>query len=140
MGSNGSAAVTITSTGAGQWRMAVNGTAAQPVTMKYVEPTKDYRLGRADAAPEPVRAGRLITVNSVAKVRYTDGVVRPMPAGRTFWLQFKPQGSERWTTVNTTGKTTLGRATQKARAKVTGKWRVVVGPVSSKPDHVLVRR
>lgn len=79
-------------------------------------------------------------MSSPAKVRYTDGVVRAIPAGRTFSVQFKPKGTDRWQTVHTTGKTTLGRAQQKVRAKATGKWRIVIGPVASKPDHVLVYR
>ena len=140
VGANGAAAVTVKPSAAGQWRLVVAGKAAQPVTVQYAKPTRDYRLRRADAAPEPVRRGRLITVSSAAKVRYTDGVLRPMPAGWTFWVQFQPQGSTRWQTVNTTGKTTLGQAKQKVRAYGTGKWRIRVGPAQSRPDHVVVRR
>lgn len=139
VGANEAVAVTVTPSAAGQWRLVVSGKAAQPVTVQYAKPTKDYRLRRADAAPEQVRRGGLITVSSPAKVRYTDGVLRPMPAGWTFWVQFQPQGSTRWKTVSTTGRTAFGQATQNVRAYETGKWRIRVGPAKSRPDRVIVR-
>jgi hypothetical protein len=98
-----------------------------------------YKVARANASPEPVRAGRTVKVTAKVTVRTTGRTYRAVPAGVPFVVQFRASGGTRYATV-ATGTTTKGRATARATAQRTGAWRIVVGTKASKADTVRVRR
>ena len=98
-----------------------------------------FKLGRANARPEPVKKGSRLTVK--AKVRAADGSGgwRKAPKGTLIALQFRAAGSSTYRTVTSTRLTTSGKASVKVRATATGRWRFLVGGVASKSDRVKVR-
>ncbi|MCU0282456.1 MAG: N-acetylmuramoyl-L-alanine amidase [Candidatus Nanopelagicales bacterium] len=98
-----------------------------------------YKVARANASPEPVRAGRTLKVTAKVTVRTSGATYRKVPAGVPFVVQFRASGASRYATV-ATGTTTKGRATARAKAERTGAWRIVVGTKASKADTVRVRR
>ena len=138
VGQDGLASVSVRPRAEGIWRLAVSGQPAEGVLVRHAGPTKDYRFTRADAAPEPVKAGDELTIVASAELLYTDGVVRPLPPRRTFWVQFRPQGATTWVNVSTDGKSTQGQLKATVRAYETGDWRFRIGPVKSESDTVIV--
>ncbi|MGB8021170.1 MAG: hypothetical protein WCF04_08085, partial [Candidatus Nanopelagicales bacterium] len=104
-----------------------------------VTATSKRRLKRAQAFPEPVRAGAAVKVVAQVSARYSDRLWRAAPDGLAFELQFKASGTRRYRTVST-GVTASGRATASARAVKSGRWRIKIGKRASASDQVRVRR
>jgi hypothetical protein len=104
-------------------------TAPQPAT---------YRVGAANASPEPVKRGRSLKVTAKVTVKSGKKYVSA-PAGVPFVVQFKATGKKKYRQV-ASGTTTRGRATATVTATSSGRWRIVVGTKASSSDQVRVRK
>jgi hypothetical protein len=102
-------------------------------------PTSKRKVYRANAKPEPVRAGATVTVTAKVKAKYTDNKYRSVPPGVSFKVQFKPRGAKSYRSVGS-GVTTTGRATATVKATKSGRYRIVVGSKKSRSDYVRVTR
>jgi hypothetical protein len=101
--------------------------------------TATRKVRSANAGPEPVRKGRTVTVVARVTARYSDGAWRGIPDGVGFAVQFKASGTSKYRTV-ATGTTQAGKASAKAKATRSGRWRIVVGSKASSSDYVRVKR
>lgn len=99
-----------------------------------------YRLSRSNATPEPVRTGAKLTVKATVEVPTASGGWAKAPAGQLVVLQFKAAGARSYAEVLRTRTTTTGRAKVTATARTTGRWRLVIGGVTTRSDKVVVRR
>ncbi|MFJ3671218.1 hypothetical protein ACIPSE_32635 [Streptomyces sp. NPDC090106] len=99
----------------------------------------------ANASPEPVTAGRTITVTGKITRANWDTHTYQAYAGRTVSLQFKAAGSSSYTTVKKVTSSSTGSLKATAKATRSGTWRwafygnSVSGSKSSNGDYVVVK-
>lgn len=124
------------------WAPPGSGAGAETQVVVQAPPptaTSSRKVGRANAAPEPVRKGRSLKVTAKVRAKYSDGSWRAVPAGVRFTVQFKASGAKKYRAV-ATGTTTSGVASRSVKATKSGRWRIVVGSKASASDYVRVRK
>jgi hypothetical protein len=106
---------------------------------------RDTRL-TADATPEPVKWGKLLTVKgSVQNADWAAGAFTAAPAGRSLTLQFRPEGCSAWSAVKTASTAADGTVSTTVRAYADGDYRWsyagtdTTAAAVSPADHVDVR-
>jgi hypothetical protein len=102
-------------------------------------PTAAMRLTTANAAPEPVRRGRTITVSARVTAKYTDGSWRAARNGVKYSVKFKARGASSYTVV-ARGTTVSGTAKATVRATRSGRFVITVASTTSGSDYVTVTR
>jgi uncharacterized protein with LGFP repeats len=110
---------------------------APPAVNPGLAPARTFRVGPADAAPEPVRRGQTLRISATVAVESGTGPVA-VPAGVPFTIQFMARGRT-WYTRVATGVTGKGFASARVTATTSGRWRIVVGAGVSASDYVSVR-
>ncbi|MGV1004524.1 MAG: N-acetylmuramoyl-L-alanine amidase [Candidatus Nanopelagicales bacterium] len=101
--------------------------------------TTTRKLSRANAAPEPVRKGKTITISAKLTAKYTDQQWRVAPSGIGYSLYFRAAGKKKYTKVGA-GITQAGKVVAYAKATKSGYWRVKVGSKTSGADYVKVKK
>ncbi|OIK26966.1 hypothetical protein [Streptomyces malaysiense] len=146
---------------AGSWKAAAYAVAfngqnpTKPADMTKVgvavkDPTNSYRLQRwatlnADAAPEPVKKGRTVTVSGkLARADWEDGKYHGY-ANQPVKLQFRKKGSSTYTTLKTVRTNSTGNLKTTTTATVDGYFRYAFAGTTTTPatiatgDYVDVR-
>jgi hypothetical protein len=112
------------------------GTAQATVTITVHVPTAAHVLSRADVSPEPVVARATTTITSSAQTRYSDGVLRPTPAGTAADVLFRASGTTTFVVWATVAVAPAGRVQATLHPRQDGEWRVRIGTVQSAGDTV----
>jgi subtilisin family serine protease len=84
------------------------------------------RVASVDAAPEPIRRGRTLTVIAHLTALYDDSQWRPAPAGSQVTFEFRRSGTKGYTPVATAPTMTGGYAVAQVPALRSGRWRAVL--------------
>ncbi|MFI6339651.1 DUF5707 domain-containing protein [Streptomyces sp. NPDC050535] len=107
---------------------------------------RDTRLTAADATPEPVKWGKILTLKgAVQNAAWATGSYATADAGRPVALQFRKKGCDEFTTVKTVTTAADGTLSTTVRAYNDGDYRWSYGgtsttaPALSTADYVDVR-
>ena len=100
--------------------------------------TSKRKAKRTNATPEPVKKRSRLKVKSKVTAKYSDGSWRPIPAGVSFKVQFKPKGGKYKKIAS--GKTKTGKAQKYVKAKKSGRFRIKIGKTKARWDYVRVKK
>ncbi|TYB48937.1 hypothetical protein [Actinomadura chibensis] len=144
-GSTGAFSVGAPAARDGYWRVRYAGSAAyRPVVSgtDFVDTRYATSITSFNAAPEPVRKGRALTVQG--KLSRNVGGWKP-GSGATVKIYFQRAGTSSWTLAGTTRSASTGVFRKSFTAKQDGTWRAVYAgsatymPVTGAGDYVDVR-
>ncbi|SDS80103.1 hypothetical protein [Actinoplanes derwentensis] len=147
--SDGTLRTTAAATWPGEWRWSFAGSASAAGSTSGMDAVTLYKVARltANAAPEPVRKNRNLTVTGRLTRATTDAATTFTGYGsQSVRLQFRKTGSGRYKTVKTVRADAKGNLKTVVKATATGYWRWVfagsatVAPVSAAGDHVKVTK
>lgn len=134
---------------AGSWRTAARvylpGDAEDIDDMNLPVQVKRATRITVDASPEPVAAGRTITVSGRVTRANWDTHTYQGYAGRTVRLQFKASGASSYKTIKTARTSATGALRTTVKPTGSGTWRwtyygdSISGAASSAGDHVAVK-
>jgi type VII secretion-associated serine protease mycosin len=120
-------------------------TAALSMAPVGLPATSRLRLRKFNAAPEPVRRGRVARFTVRVQAQFPDGVWRATPVPTLVRYEFRAKGQKRFRVVGDVASTPDGTAVLLSAPKQTGTWRAKVRQASgrwttSRVDHLKVRR
>ncbi len=147
--SDGTLRTTAAASWSGEWRWSFGGSSTSAAATSGSDAVTLLKVAKltANAAPEPVRKNRTLTVTGKLTRATTDAATTFSGyGGQSVKLQFRKAGSSQYKTVKTVRTNAKGDLKTTVKATATGYWRWVftgnstVAPVSATGDHVKVKK
>jgi len=128
---SGQDSFTVSPQGPGEFRVVVNGQAAEPVFVNVIRPTRAHRISEPVTSSNSAIANSALTMSAGMETQYDDNVWRPSPIGTRFELQFLADGSTAWARLLSSAVREPGVATIRFSMLTTGRYRLAASDATS---------
>lgn len=117
----------VSPTGPGDYRMVVDGRAAEPVFVNVIRPTNAHRIGDPSVSARAAIANSIVSITSAMETQYDDKLWRPSPPGTRYELQYLADGSQAWARLLSSSIREPGRVEFRFKMLTTGRFRIAAG-------------
>jgi hypothetical protein len=111
----------------GDYRMVVDGAAAEPIFVNVYRPTNAHRISDSTASATSAIANSVVSVAGRMETQYDDKEWRPSPVGTRYELQFLADGSQAWARLLSSTVREAGIVDFRFKMLTTGRYRIAAG-------------
>ena len=117
--------------GPGDYRMVVDGVAADPVFVNVIRPTSAHRIAEPRLSAEAAIANSALEIVSTMETQYDDKQWRPSPIGTRYELQFLADGGTAWTRLLSSTVREVGVVSFRFSMLTSGRYRIAAAGATS---------
>jgi hypothetical protein len=111
----------------GDYRMVVDGAAAEPIFVNVYRPTNAHRISDPTVSATSAIANSVVSISGRMETQYDDKEWRPSPVGTRFELQFLADGSQAWARLLSSTVREAGIVDFRFKMLTTGRYRIAAG-------------
>jgi hypothetical protein len=111
----------------GDYRMVIDGAAAEPIFVNVYRPTSAHRISDPTVSATSAIANSVISISGRMETQYDDKEWRPSPVGTRYELQFLADGSQAWARLLSSTVREAGVVDFRFKMLTTGRYRIAAG-------------
>lgn len=123
----GSEEFSVTPDYPGDYRMVVDGKAAEPIFVNVIRPTAAHRLADPSVSVAAAIANSIVTISATMETQYDDKVWRASPIGTRYELQFLAEGANAWARLLSSTVRETGIVDFRFKMLTSGRYRLAAG-------------